>query len=426
MRHTGHTAAGGPAGPSTAVYSALIVIGLIAPAMTFMIAVSGLAPDVKVYGLAATAVLYFSICFWSYKRLRADAAANREMHAGESPEDELSAKLLALEEANEFFGRSLQPADTFRLVCSRIRDLYDFDTSVLFLVDPAGSHLNAAQAQGSGQQHLQNFTIEKGVGLAGLAILSGEVEFSHDLAQDREVLPPAALNGLSSAAAIPISANGEAFGVLQLFFADKVAGDKRSRDVLAAVGERIGPLLRGSIAAGESLSSALTDPTTNLPNERAFFMILENQVAESTRFRGERPLSVVAIDLKGFDEGDDGRDPGEGERLLSFIGDVVRRQLRKMDFLARSGSDEFLIILPTASQATADEVVKRIRTSFAQTPFATERGDEVKIWLNVGRACFWQDGETANQLLQAARLRKQQAKSQDPDKVAWFPKEYVN
>ncbi|MEP7212703.1 MAG: sensor domain-containing diguanylate cyclase [Acidobacteriota bacterium] len=428
MRQKEHPVPGDEqSGPSVLVYSALIVIGMIAPALTFMIAVSGLTPDTKIYGLAATSIAYFAICFWSFKRLRAEAIRRSgAMPNLQSAEAELTGKLLALEEANEFFGASLQPADTFRLVTNRIRDLYDFDTSVLFVVGPDAAELKAVQVQGTNQKHFRDCEVEKGLGLAGLAILSGEVEFSSDLNEDRSVLPAESLAGLRSSAAIPIFFKGESFGVLQMFSAEKIAHDDRSREILGAVGERIGPLLRGSIAHEESLSSALTDPLTNLPNERAFFMILENQLAESIRFREERPLSVLALDIKGFDEVDPAYESGEAERLLTFVGDVVRGQLRKMDFLARSNSDEFLVILPTASRTTADEVVKRIQAAFTKTPFTTLGGEDVKIWLNIGRSCFWKDGETANQLLQSARIQKQQAKSQEPETVLWFPKEYVN
>ena len=427
MRHKEHFVPGDEqAGPSVLVYSALVVIGMVAPAVTFLIAVSALAPETKVYGLAATSIVYFAICFWSFKRIGTAAMLNRRALPDASAEAELTGKLLALEEANEFFGTSLQPADTFRLVSNRIRDLYDFDTSVLFVIGADASKLKAVQIQGTNQQQFRGCEIEKGLGLSGLALLSGEVEFSRGLAEDRAVMPAAAIDGLKSAVAIPIFYKGETFGVLQLFSAGEIPHDERSREVLGAVSERIGPLLRGSMANEESLSSALTDPLTNLPNERAFYMILENQLAESIRFREERPLSVLALDIKGFEEFDSVYESGEAERLLTFVGEVIRGQLRKMDFLARSNSDEFLVILPTASKMLAEEVIKRIESSFAKTVFTTLDGEDVTVLLNIGRSCFWQDGDTANQLLQSARVRKQQARSQDPEKVLWFPKEYVN
>jgi diguanylate cyclase (GGDEF)-like protein len=97
-----------------------------------------------------------------------------------------------------------------------------------------------------------------------------------------------------------------------------------------------------------------------------------------------------------------------------------------MDFHCRASYDEFLIILPTASEKFAGDVVQRIRDRFATVVFAVSETEETKVWLSFGWATFWQDGETAEQLLQTARIRKQQSKAEEPSKVLWFPKEYVN
>lgn len=409
-----------PAGPDPLVYTALIAVGLVAPVLTFAIAVSELSSNAKVASLAAVAFVYFLICFWSYRKLR----EHSRTHAGDSPDDGLEAKLLALDEANEFFGSSLKPADTFRLVSSRIRDIYPFTSSVFFVVDASNDKLRAIHADGDNQAQLATAEFDGGRGLAGLAMLSGEVECSAALEIDRAVFPENSLDIFTSSAAIPLAHGDAVFGVVQLFSQTPLPSDRASIETLAAVGERIAPLLRGSIAFGESLSNALTDSVTNLPNERAFFLVLENQLAESMRSRDERPLSVLAIDIRNLDAGLELA--GETERLLAFVSGVIRAQLRKMDFLARSISDEFLVILPTASDDTAREIVNRIMTAFAQTPFVLSGGDEIFIRVNFGCSCFWKDGETSQQLLQNARMRRQQAKAEESSSVVKFPKEYVN
>ena len=115
-----------------------------------------------------------------------------------------------------------------------------------------------------------------------------------------------------------------------------------------------------------------------------------------------------------------------GDRMLSFVSDNLAAMLRKMDFLARAANDEFLIVLPKAPEKVANEILHRITDHFAGKVFAVSDSEELKVWLNFGLATFWQDGETAEQLLQHARLRKQQSKAESPSKVLRFPKEYVN
>jgi diguanylate cyclase len=122
------------------------------------------------------------------------------------------------------------------------------------------------------------------------------------------------------------------------------------------------------------------------------------------------------------------RDHGHsfGDRALSFAAEKIASQLRKMDFLARSMNDEFMVVLPKASERTANEIVSRIRTCLANSALSVSDEESVKVWLNFGAATFWADGETSQQLIQNANIRKQQSKLEDPGNLIWFPKEYVN
>jgi diguanylate cyclase len=134
----------------------------------------------------------------------------------------------------------------------------------------------------------------------------------------------------------------------------------------------------------------------------------------------------MAVDIKNFDELNRDHGHAVGDRALSFAADKISSQLRKMDFLARSMNDEFLIVLPKASERTANEVMDRIQSCLVSNPMAVTDEEQVKLWLNFGFATFWKDGETSQQLIQAAFTKKQAAKSEDPGNLLLFPKEYVN
>lgn len=112
--------------------------------------------------------------------------------------------------------------------------------------------------------------------------------------------------------------------------------------------------------------------------------------------------------------------------MLNFVAQKIKDQLRQMDFFARSTNDEFLVILPTAAEKVAAEIVARIHTEFVDCKFAVNDMQSVQIDLNFGSATFWKDGETAQTLLSVARERKEQSKTVIPSKVVWFPKEYIN
>jgi diguanylate cyclase (GGDEF)-like protein len=273
---------------------------------------------------------------------------------------------------------------------------------------------------------LGGVSLEAGDGLAAKAAADAEVVIEPEVLLDIGSLPAEFLGGMRSAAAVPLAESGKVFAVFQIFSENAITDDDDTRLLLEAAAERLAPLFISSAAFERSIANAFTDPITDLPNERAFFLILENQLAESQRYRDERPVTVLAIDIKGFEEANATFGHAVGDRMLNFVTEGIRGQLRKMDFLSRSISDEFVVILPNAPENTADEIVERIKTYFANHEFEAAGDAGVNVWLNFGSATFWKDGETAQQLLQTAQIRKNQSKSEDSNRIVWFPKEYVN
>lgn len=405
---------------------ALIGFGLAAPVATYAIAVSPFTQDARVLMLTGLGCVYLAICFWTVVQLRRVKGQYGEGWVGPvSEQSELEYKLAALEDAREFFGTSLKPADMFRLVSNRVNEIVPFATGVLITRHEGGELLRISNAYGDSAAKFENLEFVADTSLAGLAFLANEIEAAQSLDGELGVFPEGLLDRYKATATIPVSHEGDVFAVYQLFFNEAPkANDLNER--LEAIGDRVAPLFLGALAFEKSLSKALTDPITSLPNERAFYMVLENQLAESHRFRDERPLTVLTVDIKEFDEINQAHGHTAGDRALSFAAECIGSQLRKMDFLARSMNDEFLIVLPKASERTATEIVARIRAKFADSPFTITEGDSTKLWLNFGAATFWQDGETASQLVRFAAMQKQQAKSEEIATVVRFPKEYVN
>ena len=151
--------------------------------------------------------------------------------------------------------------------------------------------------------------------------------------------------------------------------------------------------------------------------------MLENQVAESQRNRGDRPLTMIAIDVRNFEEINSRFGHSTGDRLLGLIAQVIKGQLRQMDFVARSSNDEFLAIFPTADEAIASEIVDRINVALVASRFFAAESESIVPELYFGTAAFGKHGETADQMIQSARLNKQQAKTKAPVNVFWFPEQ---
>ncbi|HEX8738076.1 MAG TPA: sensor domain-containing diguanylate cyclase [Pyrinomonadaceae bacterium] len=401
-------------------YLILPLVSVLALVLTFFVSNQNFAFELKTAIFLAITFAYLTFCLLLYIH---QSKINQSVSVFTEETEE---KLLALEEASMFFGASLKPHEMFRLVASRINELIPFATCVLFLPDKDNTHLCASQAVGENAEKFGGLQIVSNESLAWKTFLQGEIRTAGNLLFERDFVSADVLATLKSAVGVPLKAEGEVFGVLLLYANREKAFDKKSVELIEAVAARISPLFLSSIAFERNLENALTDNLTSLPNERAFYLVLENQIAESQRYREQRPLAVLSIDIQNFEEINKRFGHVRGDQILSYAAKMIKGQLRQMDFLSRSTGDEFLAVLPTASEEITEIIINRIGKAFDLSPFELTKSEREFIKLNFGAASFLKDGETAQELLRAANLKKQQSKKTGKSSILWFPREYVN
>lgn len=410
-------------------YNYLLIAFVSVPALgaTFALSAVELSFPVKAVVFSLIVLIYLASFLLLYKSAEKHFSGENFSETGNDPfNSEIEEKLQILEEASEFFAASLKPADMFRLISGRIGEIIPFSTCALFLIDEQKTHFKIEQATGENARLLKNLNILISEGLAGKTFQLKKARIEANLSEDKKVFSRETLHELKSAIAVPLTRGGEIFGVLQLFGNSEKSFDQNSLVLLEAIGERIVPLLNGSMSFERNLSSALTDSLTALPNERAFYLVLENQIAEAVRLPEKRNLAVLAMDIKKFDELNKTYGHIVGDKILAFTARTIKNQLRQMDFLSRSMNDEFFAVLPTADKDIAEKIIRRVEKSFLLDQFQISEQEKINIGLNFGFSSFNTDGETANQLLKIALLKKRQSKSLENENVLWFPKEFVN
>lgn len=415
-------------------FSSLIFSSILALILTFIISISSISFAVKLIVFVGVIVAYLFLSL-AFQKLRLKnltvksndlVAENQKDALKETFSGEIEEKLLALEEANAIFSSSLKPADMFRLISNRIKEIVPFSTSTLYLAHKSKETLRISYSFGLNASHLSGIEIDLNNGIPGKTFHSGEIQIDKTLSVEKSIFPLEILPDFNSAIACPLIYESQPYGVLVLYSSKKDEYNANAKVLLEAVGARISPLFISSIAFENNLNNALNDSLTNLPNERALFMLLENQVAESQRFRDQRPLTVLSMDIKEFSQLNNKYGHATGDRILSFVAKNVKEQLRQMDFLSRIAGDEFLAVLPTSSDKTTELIIERIKNVFAANPFLVAEQDKTFIALNFGAASFIRDGETAQDLIKIATIKKREAKSAIKSSVLWFPKDYSN
>ncbi len=144
---------------------------------------------------------------------------------------------------------------------------------------------------------------------------------------------------------------------------------------------------------------ALHDELTGLPNRRLFQDRLVNALERARRSGSEAALLLV--DLNYFKLVNDTEGHHVGDLLLKRIGEIFTGRVRRTDTVARTGGDEFSIILEEPTSLADAENVAHSLMQLLDRPIELE-GHPLSIGASIGIAVFPGDGSNADSLRIAA------------------------
>jgi diguanylate cyclase (GGDEF)-like protein/putative nucleotidyltransferase with HDIG domain len=142
--------------------------------------------------------------------------------------------------------------------------------------------------------------------------------------------------------------------------------------------------------------AARTDPLTELTNRRGFRELLDLDLLRARR--AGTPLALLLGDLDHFKEVNDRCGHQVGDAALRRVAQVLSRDKRMIDGLARVGGEEFALVLPDTDKHKAFVLAERLRCQL-RDEFAE---DSVALTISFGVAAFPEHGETAGALLRTA------------------------
>jgi diguanylate cyclase len=128
--------------------------------------------------------------------------------------------------------------------------------------------------------------------------------------------------------------------------------------------------LRAEIGERERLQRELErladhDPLTGVANRRRLEHDLARELARARR--DDTPLCVVTIDLDGLKEHNDTFGHAAGDLLLQQVTRAWSGELQTAHLLARTGGDEFVVLLSDCTREMADSLTETLRQAVAGT-----------------------------------------------------------
>ncbi len=165
-----------------------------------------------------------------------------------------------------------------------------------------------------------------------------------------------------------------------------------------------------------------TDPLTGLPN-RSSFISYVSKLLERVK-TSKKSVAVVVVDVDKFSEVNQALGQSAGDKLLRSVASSLLSITRKGDFVARTGSDEFSVVLVSGDPMLAvNRFLERLREEFRK-PIRIG-SHHIFITFSTGVSIYPIDAEDEESLYANASASVKGAKSMGGNTTVFFSKTVI-
>jgi diguanylate cyclase (GGDEF)-like protein len=145
---------------------------------------------------------------------------------------------------------------------------------------------------------------------------------------------------------------------------------------------------------------ALLDDLTGVGNRRYLLQRLGEECARSER--SGQPFALLVIDLDGFKAINDTHGHAAGDACLQHFTLMAQTRLRPSDLLARTGGDEFCIVLPSSTLREGAMIARRV-LEVCRADAEQCTGNDIPVAVSIGVAQWTSEmGAYPDRLMAAA------------------------
>ena len=250
-----------------------------------------------------------------------------------------------------------------RLILDSIAERVDAQQAAIALYDDSLGRLTIAATRGYPTVLVEDLRIAPGSGVIGEVFTSRQPRLVVDAGRELRKAPRRRRYRTGSFMALPLTADTRGLGVITL--ADRADLRPFTRADLTVARAMAAPAALGLISArltreNRALAhAAAVDPLTALFNRRYFETRIDEEIERARRYRLD--LALLVIDADNFKSFNDRFGHLVGDQVLRAIADTLRRSVRAFDVCTRFGGEEFAILMPGSSPASALQSAERIR-----------------------------------------------------------------
>lgn len=254
-------------------------------------------------------------------------------------------------------------------------------------------------------------------GLTEQVLQAGEILFIEDTDKTPFFTNPIALKeGIKSLVCVPLVVHKRIVGILYLDDFAPRQFDREKMKLLSILSSFAAMAIYNAKLHNRTKVMAITDALTGLHNHRYFQQIYTQELSRAKRYH--TPLAIIMLDVDDFKRFNDKYGHYSGDLVLTAIGEIITRTLRRVDFAFRYGGEEFVVLLPETKLQSALQVAERLRER-VELETGTMLSDitDQGVTVSVGVACYPDNGATRDQLFNKVDSLLYKAKELGKNKV---------
>lgn len=294
---------------------------------------------------------------------------------------------------------SLELEEILSTIMNKMAQFFGPERWSMLMVDEKTNQLFYAIAVGENAESLRGLRINMGEGVAGWVASTGNPLVVPDVRLDPHWAAFVAKNpdlNIQSIACVPVRSGDKTLGVIQLLNSKLDLLSEYSISFLRILCDYAAIAIQNSRSMTLIQELTITDDCTGLFNARHLYTMLEDEVAKGAEF------SLLFIDLDRFKSVNDTHGHLIGSRLLSEVGNLMRRSLGPANSSFRYGGDEFVALLPGMGKAAATGTTLALHEDLRKNRFLEGAGLSLNLSGSFGLATFPEDGNTVQKILRAS------------------------